>query len=198
MSWGVGQLTSTDISPVAGILGTQILDGTIQTRNLAPQTILNTHIVNQTITNAQIAVATLLGSNIAPATITSDTITANTITGANISTLQLSGKYVSFDSGIIGGWTMGTTELVGSLGAIIRSGQTDFNTGTGFWLGNVAGNPKFSIGSASGNQLSWDGTYLRYIGSLAASSAINMFTYTLANLPQPPTVIGFNAPAGNE
>jgi hypothetical protein len=42
----------------------------------------------------------------------------------------------------------------------IRSGQTAFNTGIGFFLGNSGGVPKFSIGNPSGNYLAWDGTNL--------------------------------------
>lgn len=42
----------------------------------------------------------------------------------------------------------------------IRSGQTAFNTGTGFWIGNDSSVPKFSIGNPSGNYLAWDGTNL--------------------------------------
>lgn len=38
MSLSEGQITSTDISPNAGILGTQIADNTIQLRNLADST----------------------------------------------------------------------------------------------------------------------------------------------------------------
>lgn len=124
--------------------------------------------------------------------ITADSIEANTITGTHINALDLTSKTLIADTGTIGGWSMGATELAGPVGAIIRSGQTDFQVGTGFWLGNVAGVPKFSIGSASGNQMSWDGTTLRYTGSLAASSVINTYTYTTATLPQPPTSVGFN------
>jgi len=42
----------------------------------------------------------------------------------------------------------------------IRSGQTAFNTGTGFFLGDVAGTPKFSIGNPNGANLRWTGTEL--------------------------------------
>lgn len=42
----------------------------------------------------------------------------------------------------------------------IRSGQTAFNTGTGWFLGNDGGTPKFSVGNPSGNYMYWDGTDL--------------------------------------
>lgn len=48
----------------------------------------------------------------------------------------------------------------------IHSGQSSYNTGTGFFLGNVTGTPKFSIGDASANNsLTWDGSTLRVNGS---------------------------------
>ena len=42
-------------------------------------------------------------------------------------------------------------------GGKIHSGQTAYNTGTGWWLGDVGGSPKFSIGDGgSSNYLTWD------------------------------------------
>jgi len=206
-----GQITSSDISPNAGILGTQIADATIQTRNIAPNTILSTFIVNETITNVQIAPNTVTGGptgNLALRTLTTDNIVAgtirgtdiyaNTITGNNIDTLDLTSKTITADTGTIGGWELGETSLTGPVGAIISSGQTDFNVGTGFWLGNASGVPKFSIGSASGNQMSWDGTNLRVTGSFTPTSVFNTYTYTVATLPQPPTTVGFNPPSAYE
>jgi|GEM_PF-2070312 len=43
-------------------------------------------------------------------------------------------------------------------GGTIKSGQTAFDTGTGFWLGDDAGTPKFSIGNSAGDKLTWDGS----------------------------------------
>lgn len=54
MSVQPGQITSTDLSPNAGIQGNQIADGTIQTRNFAPGAILAAHIADQTLTGTQI------------------------------------------------------------------------------------------------------------------------------------------------
>ena len=42
----------------------------------------------------------------------------------------------------------------------VRQGQTAYNTGTGFWLGDVGGTAKLSFGSPSGHRLTWDGTSL--------------------------------------
>lgn len=47
---------------------------------------------------------------------------------------------------------------------LIRSGQTAYNTGTGWWIGNDGGTPKLSIGNPSANYLTWDGTGLTING----------------------------------
>lgn len=60
---------------------------------------------------------------------------------------------------ITAGDISGTSVTVNSSG-YVRSGQTAYNTGTGFWMGQVGGVPKFSIGNPSGNYLAWDGTNL--------------------------------------
>lgn len=51
----------------------------------------------------------------------------------------------------------------------IKGGQTDFNTGTGFFVGYSSTAYKFSIGNAS-NSLTWDGSELRIVGTLKAGS----------------------------
>ena len=43
-------------------------------------------------------------------------------------------------------------------GGYIRSGQTAYNTGTGFYLWNDVGTPKFSIWNSAGFKFLWDGT----------------------------------------
>jgi len=68
----------------------------------------------------------------------------------------------------------------GTLGALsiasggnIRMGQTDYNTGTGFWLGDKSGTAKFSIGDGTAdNSLTWDGTTLKVNGSAVTNSDI--------------------------
>lgn len=47
------------------------------------------------------------------------------------------------------------------LGGSISQGQTAFDTGIGFWLGDVGGVAKFSIGDPANNYLKWDGTSLK-------------------------------------
>ena len=59
---------------------------------------------------------------------------------------------------------------VGSAGHI-RGGQTDYNTGTGFFLGYSTGY-KFSIGNPAGNYLTWDGTTLKVAGFLITNISL--------------------------
>lgn len=180
------------------IQGSSIEAETITSENIAAGTITADDIAAGTIIADNIAAGTITGDQIASNTITGNNITGGTINGTHIDTLDITGKEAKFDTGTIGGWSMGATELAGPAGAIIRSGQTDFNVGTGFWLGNVANLPKFSIGSSSGNQMSWDGTNLRVTGNFTPASVYKVYSYTEANLPQPPTTAGFNNPSGTE
>lgn len=79
---------------------------------------------------------------------------------------------------------MGTVEIAS--GGHLLSGQTAYNIGTGFWLGSVSGVPKFSIGSAGGASLTWDGTSLTInqpslaLSSFTASNSGNVSYSTLS------------------
>lgn len=99
------------------------------------------------------------GANIGALSIVAGNIAASTITAAKMSVSQLSA--ITADLGAI---TAGSIVLPS--GGFIRSGQTAYNTGTGFYLGNDSGTPKFSIGSTS-NYLTWDGTNLGMYSNLA-------------------------------
>lgn len=81
----------------------------------------------------------------------------------------------------------------------IRGGQTDYETGTGYFLGLSSGDYKLSIGSAT-NYLKWDGHYLKLRGSFDVGDGglINNAVYTVANLPATPTTVGYNSASGFE
>jgi hypothetical protein len=55
-------------------------------------------------------------------------------------------------------------------GGSISSGQTAYNTGTGFWLENSGGTPRFSIGVSGGAGMTWDGSALTISGAITATS----------------------------
>jgi hypothetical protein len=73
--------------------------------------------------------------------------------------------------------------VLASGGASIRGGQTNYNTGTGFWLGDVSGTTKFSIGNPAGNYLTWDGSALKVGGEISSTSGtIGGFTIGASQL----------------
>lgn len=68
-------------------------------------------------------------------------------------------------------------DVIINSGGALRSGQSAYGAGTGFWLGSVAGTPKLSIGNSStGKGLTWDGTTFSVVGDVTAD------TGTLVNL----------------
>ena len=64
----------------------------------------------------------------------------------------------------------------------LKGGQTDFDTGTGLYLGYSGGDYKFSVGS-SVNSLLWDGVALTIKGKITTTAPINVKAYTTATLP---------------
>lgn len=67
-------------------------------------------------------------------------------------------------------------DLIISAEGHIKQGQTDYNTGTGFWLGDVTGTAKFSIGNSSGNRLTWDGSALTIVGDMQKTAGDILFS----------------------
>lgn len=55
---------------------------------------------------------------------------------------------------------------------VIQSGQTGYNNGNGFWLGNDGGTTKFSLGNSAGSNITWNGTRLNIEGELVATGNI--------------------------
>ena len=98
------------------------------------------------------------GANIGALSIVAGNIAASTITSGKLSVSQLSA--IAADLGAI---TAGTVTL--DTAGYVRGGQTDFNTGTGFFLGYSGAAYKFSVGNPAGNYISWDGTTLVIIGN---------------------------------
>lgn len=103
--------------------------------------------------------------NINASSIVSGSITANEIAASTITSGKMSVTTLSSMAADLGSITAGTITL--SAAGHIKAGQTDFDTGTGFWLGIAAGpTPKFSIGNSAGNKLTWDGSGLTLIGTV--------------------------------
>ncbi|MDE2103973.1 MAG: hypothetical protein KGL39_42445 [Patescibacteria group bacterium] len=66
------------------------------------------------------------------------------------------------------------TSQTGSLtvndGGSIASGQSGYNSGTGFYLGTNGGTAQLSVGNPSGNYMTWDGSALTIAGSITATT----------------------------
>ena len=75
------------------------------------------------------------------------------------------------ETGLIAGTTITGGGITLSNGGSIKGGQTDFNTGTGFFLGYSSGY-KFSIGNSSDNYLTWNGAVLQIGGEITANSGL--------------------------
>lgn len=64
-----------------------------------------------------------------------------------------------------------TGGFIADAGGFIRSGQTAFDTGTGFFLGaSDSGTPLFSVGCSTGKKITWNGTTLTIKGDLVFDS----------------------------
>lgn len=154
--------TNDALFQVFGGRGGLLVDGD----SLEDRTISASKIVAGTITANEIAATTITAAKIVAGTITANEIATGTITAAKMNVSQLSA--IVADMGSI---TAGTVTVDTS--GYIRGGQTAYDTGTGFFLGYSSGAYKFSIGNPSGNRLTWDGTSLTVIGTVA-----NVQTFT--------------------
>ena len=74
--------------------------------------------------------------------------------------------------------------LTVSTGGVIKSGMSNFATGTGYWLDYNGGVPRFSIGTGSGGTLSaglsWDGSTAKFFGGGTFSGALSAASGTFA------------------
>lgn len=61
--------------------------------------------------------------------------------------------------------------IILATGGYLRSGQTAYDTGTGFWMGTTGGVIKFSLGNSSGSKLTWDNTILTVTGTIQTASS---------------------------
>ena len=131
------------------------------------------------------------GTSATPRNVGESDVDDNAITKDKINVANLAA--ISADIGTV---TAGNITLDTS--GFIRAGQTNYDTGTGFFLGYSGSDYKFSIGSPAGNYLTWDGQNLTLKGTLELSAPFRNIAYTVANLPIPPTTEGFNNPSAYE
>jgi len=108
------------------------------------------------------------GQNIDASSIVASSITANEIAAGAITAGKINVSQLSAITADMGAITAGTIVLPS--GGYIRSGQTAYDTGTGFYLGNDSGTPKFSIGNSAADKLLWTGTSLEITGNITGST----------------------------
>jgi hypothetical protein len=197
-------ITDATLNPTGfGLYGENVfLKGifTVVGGNVADTTTLATHINNNT--------TTINGGKITANSITASQIAANTITTSQINftvptnTNQLTNG-AGFITGIDYGSISGTkppagadvtiTAINGGLsltgggltlasgGASLKGGQTAYNTGSGFWIGDVSGTTKFSLGNSSTKSLTWDGTDLTIANYTPYSDTVNAALHINSN-----------------
>lgn len=181
VSWTLGDLVFSDgttYSIVAGNTGNMGAKTYIYVNNAVSTTVLQTTTTPATaVGNGKVLIAvaqndsilatfavmndktrSITASDIVAGSIVANNIAAGTITAAKLNITQLSA--ITADMGAI---TAGTIVIDSS--GFVRGGQTDYNMGTGFFLGFSGAAYKLSIGDAASNSLTWDGSVLNISGS---------------------------------
>jgi len=127
------------------------------------------------ITSAKIKNLAVDSAKIANGAITTAKIGAAQITSTNIGIAQVNDAHITtLSAGKISAGTINTAIELTS--PIIRSGQTAYNTGRGFWLGSAGGTPKLSVGDPAGQSITWDGATLNIKGDIIKNIAYDTVT----------------------
>ena len=132
--------------------------------NLEDELIDNSKLVDEAVTGPKIAASAVTAVKINAGAVTAGKIAAGAITADNIAAESITAEKIA--SNTITANKLSTTliytgSLVVSSTGHIRSGQTGFNSGTGWWMGLSGGTPKFSIGDSSAGNMTWDGSTLK-------------------------------------
>jgi len=93
--------------------------------------------------------------------------------------------YLKYDS--TNGLRVAGHTLLGSLNVstsgYIASGQTAYNTGSGYWLEYNNGTPRVSLGTSGGQGITWDGSNLVINGSITVTGGNASVTFYQATEP---------------
>ena len=110
-----------------------------------------------------------------------NTLNSNTTaTNVGLGSVQNLNAQSQAQTGINSGTTITGGGITLSNGGSIKGGQSAFNIGTGFFLGYESSAYKFSIGNASTNYLTWDGSTFAVGGTIAATAG-NIGGFTISN-----------------
>jgi hypothetical protein len=116
-----------------------------------------------------------------------DTLNANTTKAqVGLGSVENLNAQSQAQTGINAGTTITGGGITLNGGGNIKGGQTDYNTGTGFFLGYSGAKYKFSIGNASTKGITWDGDTLSIggdvnIGASLASTVVSNASSALTN-----------------
>ena len=127
---GITYVDYMEAEPVLGV--TLIEPGSITTSKLAANSVTADQIAAGSINTAQLATNAVTAEKISVTNLGAISATLGTVSAGNIS-LDTAGY--------------------------LRSGQSAYETGTGFWIGYDSGSPKFSIGNAN-SFMKWNGQFL--------------------------------------
>jgi hypothetical protein len=168
-----GAITADKLSAGAIVAGTAVIqNGAISNAMIASAAIDNAKIATGAITDAKIANATITAAKIANITansITTGTLSADRIASGSITADKISVSNLSAITGEMG-------NLVISTAGHVRSGQSNYDTGNGWWWGIHSGTPKFSARSSTGNYIRWTGTNLELNGAIINNPILQTFT----------------------
>ena len=128
----------------------------VEASKLAESSVTTTKIANLAVGSAAIANLAVTNSKIGNLAVDTAQITDLAVDNAKIANLAVNNAKISdlLVDKILSGTITGKDFNVTTDGRI-RSGQTNWNTGTGWWLGHIDGYTKMSVGSPTGNGWDW-------------------------------------------
>ena len=168
-----GQITETQITDSA-ISTAKLAAGSVSTDRLAATAVTADKIASNAVTAVKISAGAVEADKIATNAVTAAKIAANAVTAGKIDAGAVTADKISVTS--LGAITTTTGTLIVNTTGYVRGGQTDYATGTGFFLGYSGSAYKFSVGDST-NFLKWSGTALEIGGKGTFYSAYNTSNY---------------------
>lgn len=141
-------------------------------------TINGTSLINGTVGSTQIGANAITTTQLNASAVTAAKIAAGTITADKISVTSLDAL-----TGNMGSLNVDSSLTIGSTGYVL-GGQTDYHTGTGFFLGYDTDAYKFSIGDGGTSDfMTWDGSELIVRGNISIGTYTASTTEVLLDAP---------------
>jgi hypothetical protein len=112
----------------------------------------------------------IIDGSIAARNLAADSVTTAALVAGAVTAAEINVGSLAAVSAILGAVHAGSIDIDAT--GFVKSGQSAYDTGTGFWLGMSGGVPKISIGSTTKGIL-WDGAALIVRGNIIATGNIN-------------------------